>query len=331
MQLRSLELIQKLSTARICAQDELMASQAAFPSRETHRIASLASNRLVVSSDGRGWRHVYASLATEQSWSATVPAVDHLCLAYCVSGSAQVRRRVPGVAQAHSAELRPRSFGTIPAQVESHWQVTGAPQVMLLYLRRTLVEQVVAEVYEGDTRRAEIRPILGESEPLLEQLALAVLSELRVPSGVGGRLYTDALAHTLAVQTLYALGNGVSRQRALAAQTASMSRHGVQRVLDYIDTALDQDLSLATLAGVADYSPHFFARAFKKQVGQSLHQYVVQRRIERARQLLLRSDQPISQIALLTGFSGQSHFTSVFRRLTGITPAEYRTTGAGVI
>lgn len=308
-----------------------MARQAEFPSRETHRIASLAGNRLVVSSEGLGWRHVYASLATEQSWSATVPAVDHLCLAYCVSGSAHIRRRLPGTGQTHSADLRPRCFGTIPPNTESQWQVTGAPQVMLLYLRRTLVEQVVAEVYEGDMRRAEIRPILGESEPLLEQLALAVLSELRAPSGTGGHLYTDALAHTMAVQTLYALGDGVIRQRAQAAQSARISRQGVQRVLDYIDTALDQDLSLVALAGVADYSPHFFARAFKKQVGQSLHQYVVQRRIERARHLLLKSDQPISQIALLTGFSGQSHLTSVFRRLTGTTPAEFRATGLRVI
>ena len=98
----------------------------------------------------------------------------------------------------------------------------------------------------------------------------------------------------------------------------------MRRVLDYIENCLDRDLSIATLAGVANYSPHFFAKSFKKQLGQSLHQYVLQRRVERAKHLLLASDQVVSQIAFATGFSSQSHLTSAFKKRFGVTPAVFR-------
>lgn len=141
----------------------MWAGKGEFPVSQTHRIAFMPGNHLLVSSEGRGWRNLYASLATEQSWSATVRPVDHLCLAYCVSGSAHIKRRILGTGQTHAADLRPRSFGSIPSGVESGWQVNGTPQVMLLYLRRALIDQVVNDVFEGDARRVEIRPILGKA------------------------------------------------------------------------------------------------------------------------------------------------------------------------
>jgi AraC family transcriptional regulator len=73
-------------------------------------------------------------------------------------------------------------------------------------------------------------------------------------------------------------------------------------------------------------SPFRFARAFKKATGQSPRQYVIHRRIERAKALLRAGDQDLAQIAQRVGFSTQSHFTDVFRRLCGTTPARYRDT-----
>lgn len=294
-----------------------------FSVHETHRIPALPGNRMELSSEGMGWRDLYASVASEVSWSATLDAVDHFCLAYCVGGSANITRRISDGVGAHTALLRPGHFGSIPSGADTGWQVEGAPRVMLLYLRRSLIERVVNEVFEGDVHRAGIRPILGESEPLLEQLSLAVLSALRGAAS-SDRLYVDSLASTMAVQALYALGDGVHPGRAQQAGNQAVSRAGMRRVLEYIDTGLDQDLSLAVLAGVANYSTHFFARAFKRHMGESLHQYVLQRRIERVRHLLLSSDCPISQISVQAGFSSQSHMGTAFRRATGRTPGVFR-------
>lgn len=294
-----------------------------FPVRETHRIPALPGNRMELSSEGKGWRDLYVSVASEQSWSAAIGAVDHFCLAYCVSGSAGITRRISGSAASQSALLRPGYFGSIPAGADTDWKVDGAPQVMLVYLRNSLLDQAVDQVFDGNPRRGRIRPILGEAEPLLEQLSLAVLAALRTP-GSGDRLYVDSLAHALAVQTLFALGAGTDVRQAQSAGRRDISNTGMRRVIDYIDAELDQDLSLAALAEVADYSPAFFARAFKRHTGESLHQYVLRRRIARAKQLLLASDAAISRIAAETGFSSQSHLTSAFRRFMGQTPGALR-------
>ncbi|WP_325442310.1 AraC family transcriptional regulator [Pusillimonas sp.] len=297
-------------------------SHGEFPLRETHRIPALPGNRMELSSEGKGWHDLYVSVANEQSWSAAIGGVDHFCLAYCVSGSASITRHISGNVASHRALLRPGYFGSIPAGADTCWRVEGTPQVMLLYLRSSLLKQVVNHVFEGDERRMQIRPILGEAEPLLEQLSLAVLSALRAP-GADDRLYVDSLANALAVQTLFALGDADTRP-AQAAMRRGISNIGMRRVLDYIDAELGSDLSLAALAQVANYSPSFFARAFKRHTGEPLHQYVLQRRVARARQLLLGSDEAISQIAVRTGFSSQSHLNSVFRRLTGVTPGALR-------
>lgn len=297
-----------------------------FPLHETHRIPALPGNYMELSSEGKGWRDLYVSVAREQSWSAAIGGVRHFCLAYCVSGSAGITRRISGSTAPHQAQLRPGRFGTIPAQADTHWQVEGSPQVMLLYLRDSLLQQVAEQVFEGDSRRLQIRPILGESEPLLEQLSLAVLAALRSHQG-SERLYVDSLAHALAVQTLFALGGGHGARQAQLARRAGVSSAGMRRVIDYIDAELAGDLSLTALAQVANYSPSFFARAFKRHTGEPLHQYVLQRRVERARQLLLDSDTAISQVAAETGFSSQSHLTSAFRRLTGRTPGALRRDG----
>lgn len=294
-----------------------------FPVRETHRIPALPGNRMEMSSEGKGWRDLYTSVASEQSWSATIGGVDHFCLAYCVSGSAGITRRISGSTTPTRATLRPGYFGSIPARAETDWRVEGAPQVMLLYLHKTLLKRVVEQVFDDDQRRLQLRPILGEAEPLLEQLSLAVLSALRA-SGTDERLYVDSLAHALAVQTVYALGEGGNERQAVLAARRDISGAGMRRVIEYIDAELGNDLSVVTLAEVANYSPSFFARAFKRHTGESLHQYVLKRRIAHARKLLMGSDLGISQIAAETGFSSQSHLTSAFRRHTGRTPGALR-------
>ncbi|TBY82259.1 AraC family transcriptional regulator [Rhizobium leguminosarum] len=99
---------------------------------------------------------------------------------------------------------------------------------------------------------------------------------------------------------------------------------GVARVVDYIEDGIDHDLRLSSLSAVAGMSTYHFARRFQETVGMSPHSYVLVRRIERARALLRRRDEPLVDVALACGFSSQSHLTTVFRRCLGVTPGEYR-------
>jgi AraC-like DNA-binding protein len=112
-------------------------------------------------------------------------------------------------------------------------------------------------------------------------------------------------------------------------QPAAPARGGLpparaQRICEFIEANLDQNISLESLAEMAGLSTHHFARAFKQTLGMPPHCYVLQRRIERAQQMLRDTDLSLSEIALSAGFSDQSHLTRHFRRLTGVPPSVMR-------
>jgi AraC family transcriptional regulator len=83
---------------------------------------------------------------------------------------------------------------------------------------------------------------------------------------------------------------------------------------------LDQNLPLARLAGVADVSATHLKTLFRRSMGLPVHEYVVQRRVERAKALLVRGALPASQVALEAGFAHQSHMARWMRRVLGVTP-----------
>jgi AraC-like DNA-binding protein/PAS domain-containing protein len=97
-----------------------------------------------------------------------------------------------------------------------------------------------------------------------------------------------------------------------------------QRICQYIASNLDQNIPLETLAQMAGLSVHHFSRAFKQSMGMPPHGYILQRRIERAQDMLRNTRHPLSEIASLAGFSDQSHLTRHFRRMTGLLPSDMR-------
>src|SRR5262249_61294164 len=98
-----------------------------------------------------------------------------------------------------------------------------------------------------------------------------------------------------------------------------LSRHKLRRALETIHDNLNRDISLAEIAANVGISPYHFARLFKQSTGLAPHQYVLAQRIELAKTLLSEPRLPLAEIAGRLGFSDQSHFTAVFRRLTGTT------------
>jgi transcriptional regulator of acetoin/glycerol metabolism/AraC-like DNA-binding protein len=98
----------------------------------------------------------------------------------------------------------------------------------------------------------------------------------------------------------------------------------MRRVREYVETHLSESMDLAELAAVAGLSVYHFARAFKQTAGVTPHHYLVRRRIERAQEMLARSELPLSEVALATGFSDQSHLARLFRQLLGVTPGQFR-------
>src|SRR5262249_48428312 len=104
-----------------------------------------------------------------------------------------------------------------------------------------------------------------------------------------------------------------------------LSARRLKAVLRYIREHLHAALTLRDLAAVAHLSPYHFARRFKESTGLPPHQYIIARRIERAKQLLRGEDDlSLAQVAARTGFWDQGHFTRHFKRLVGVTPKRFR-------
>jgi AraC family transcriptional regulator len=107
-----------------------------------------------------------------------------------------------------------------------------------------------------------------------------------------------------------------------------LSKPQLRRVTAYIEDHLEEDLSLATLAGVAGVSASHLKTLFRRSTGLPVHEYVIKRRVERAKVLLMRGELPVSQVALQAGFAHQSHMARWMRRLLGVTPASVARGGA---
>ena len=153
-------------------------------------------------------------------------------------------------------------------------------------------------------------------DPLLSQIITTLAAE--IDGGFVDRILIESLGTALCIR----IAQRFVGQLPLPT-SGGLSPERLRRVRDYVETHLDDDLSLTVLADIACLSPYHFSRSFKQAVGVGPQRYVMQRRIERAK-TLMRTNQPLALIAQEAGFTDQSHLTSLFRREMGITPGRYR-------
>jgi transcriptional regulator GlxA family with amidase domain len=107
-----------------------------------------------------------------------------------------------------------------------------------------------------------------------------------------------------------------------------LARH-LLRARDLADAHYDEPLDLAELAGAAHVSQRHFSRSFRRAYGETPYQYLLTRRLERARHLLRTTEMQVAEICLAVGFTSVGSFTTTFRRHVGITPMDYRRLNAG--
>jgi len=153
----------------------------------------------------------------------------------------------------------------------------------------------------------------------LAHLAWALDAEARAAVPVGP-LLVDAIGVAIATHLLGLHADAV-------AAPVGLSPRQLQRVVDYIEAHLDAALTVDLLADIAGVSSAHLRHWFKRMTGSAVHRYIVRRRVERARVLLLQRRLPASQIALATGFSHQSHMARWMRRELGVTPRALVRTG----
>jgi AraC-like DNA-binding protein len=149
-----------------------------------------------------------------------------------------------------------------------------------------------------------------------DQLAELLCRTLIEGSNACDRLYAESVGQTLVMH--------VARIELSRPTASALPKWRLKRVQEYIDTHLDQALSLADLAAVAGLSRMYFAGQFRAATGYRPHDYLLYQRIESAKSILSSTDMPLVKVALNVGFQGQAHFSTVFKRLTGQSPARWR-------
>ncbi|MGK7950696.1 MAG: helix-turn-helix domain-containing protein [Xenococcaceae cyanobacterium] len=192
-------------------------------------------------------------------------------------------------------------------------------EVLLLSIDSTLVDKIAEETLNHNS--IQIIPQRQVRDLQIVNIALALKAELE--SGcLAESVYRDYLTNALIVYLLTKYSN---RDRALNKHSEiDVTQTKIDRVKDYINDNLDENLNLSKIAEIANISTYHFARLFKQKTGYSPHQYIIQNRIEKAKNLLSKTNLSIVEIAYSVGYSSQSNFTSLFRKQVGTTPKKYR-------
>lgn len=203
--------------------------------------------------------------------------------------------------------------GVIPAGMK-HWAVWDRPIALtVLFLHPMFVQQIASDLVMGD--RIELIPKHDTNDPSLTQLSLLLKTDLEEGHS-SGLLYRESLATAFGARLL----KHHAVCRIATPSMSGLSSQRLQMLLDYIHESLGQEIGLTDLAKLVDMSKYHLCRVFKHQMGMSLHQYVIQQRVERAKQLLKHRGMTIADIAQDCGFSSHSHLTRHFKRLVGVTP-----------
>ncbi|MBE9062460.1 AraC family transcriptional regulator [cf. Phormidesmis sp. LEGE 11477] len=205
----------------------------------------------------------------------------------------------------------------VPAQMSHYACWDTEHRYLILSINPTVLRNAVMST--GSCNKAELIPHFATADPLVHGIGLALKAELESNS-LGGQLYADSLCSAL---LNHLIRHYTAQKPTLSAKAGGLSGYQLRQVLEYIDAYLYRKLALADLAAIAQMSPSYFTQRFKESTGYTPHQYVIQHRVKRARQLLVEGKLAITDVALQVGFAHQSHLNRHFKRWLGVTPKTF--------
>jgi AraC family transcriptional regulator len=226
-------------------------------------------------------------------------------------------RPVAGVCGVQRFVYQRGDVDVVPPGMVDSWFGEEEGESLVITLPRPLLQRAADEMGRA---RADLAPRCLVRDPRIEHIAWALDAE-REAGGPNGLLYAEALGLALA---FHLLGGYASAAGGSFPESRTLSSNERRRVLGHIEAHIDQNLSLTHLAAVAGMSTSHFKTLFRRSMGVPVHEYVVQRRVERAKGLLQQGKLPAGEIALASGFAHQSHMARCMRRVLGVTPTQLR-------
>ena len=270
------------------------------------------------SSESLGWRGFRVEVVRGHAeGEISLPPLDQHLLNVILAVPTRHYHAWDGVAREEVGQEGAMSL--VPAGRESRWRWQyaghGTPCDFHMHMQVGFVRRVAAESLCELPDRLELRGELCFYQPQMQALAAALVDEVEA-GGPSGPLYAESLGTAMVALLLRRQGSR-NRERPVPGEQ-------VRTVCAYIDAHLGENLHLDALGSLVGLGPERLRIAFQQTLRESPYRYVLRRRVETARSLLCSTRLPITEIALRLGFADHAHFTSTFRRATGVAPSRYR-------
>ncbi|WP_160006109.1 AraC family transcriptional regulator [Rhizobium sp. 18055] len=197
-------------------------------------------------------------------------------------------------------------------------ELSGAFNFVLLEVSREMLREIADD--EPALKATDLQTIFATPDPTLAGLARALFSwsaRNQAPSS----LFIDQMSIAMGVHLLHRYGSGGI---SVARRQRTLSRWNENKAKALIASRLSGDVSVAELASECNLSAGMFIRAFRQTTGRTPHQWLTEQRVQRAQDLLLKSQTSLVEISAACGFADQSHFTRVFSKVIGTSPGAWR-------
>jgi AraC family transcriptional regulator len=272
------------------------------------------------------------------------PPPDHLWQEYG-NYSIYAAEQHRSVWERHTHDCTQITVAMTPAQVRAEWQgrhgrverrelggdviwivPPGVPHVIHFDRRASLIHLYLNEAFfqsmvqdAPENIQTSLIPSLLVRDQFLVEMAKSLYRETKTHAD--NRLFMESIATVTATH--------IVRRYTGTNENLPLYRGGLgpvreKRIRSYIAEHLNEELSLEQLARIADISPNYLISLFRQSTGMTPHKYIIQQRLEAARELLAQSGLSLLEVAQQCGFQDQSQFTTTFRRQFGVTPGQYK-------
>jgi AraC family transcriptional regulator len=188
------------------------------------------------------------------------------------------------------------------------------------YIHRRSLDICTEDADAGKIDELSFTPGIGVKDKVLSALGDALLPAFDRADHVNG-LFIDHVTSAVVAHIAQVFG-GIELNKKLPRGGLAVWQE--RRVKEFIDAHLDGEVSVMQLARTCGLSSHHFSRAFRRSTGMAPHQWLLQRRVDKAKQLLRSAKLPLSEVAAVCGFAHQSHFTRVFSQSVGVSPGRWQ-------
>ncbi|GAB4386768.1 MAG: AraC family transcriptional regulator [Elainellaceae cyanobacterium] len=270
------------------------------------------------SSANLGWSGIYVQQHQQPAWETPEYAhTRHMLLIHNPDVTIQAERSFDGRRQREQIGGG-NNIVIAPATVlhQATWNQDSSFSLVFVepdYLIQVARESIMSE-------RVQLTAHFAMPDPFIHQIGRSLISELETDQP-HSRLFVNSLTIALAIHLLRHYSD---LHQPLREDPNRLPQRKLRQAIAYINEHFVTDLTIAAIADELEMSQYYFSRLFKRSMGVSPYQYVMQQRIDRAKYLLRTTSLSVADIALQSGFSNQNQLAIQFRKFTGTTPIEYR-------